>query len=85
MQVFIIEHSIFISKKALDSHLFYKKKLHKTYRNINSIPDYEEKSKIVCHPNKKAFNIDKYLFLMSFLLWKRLHLLSLFSYHLPIL
>ena len=29
---------------------------------INSITNYEVKLKIVCHPHKNAFNIEKYLF-----------------------
>ena len=49
--------------------LFYSlEKPRKNNRKINPITNYEVRLKIVCHPHKNDFNIDKDLFLVPFLI-----------------
>ena len=73
---FIKEYSGFICTNH--ERVFYSMKEieDKTHRNINSISNYEGRIKILCHPHKNDFSIDKY-----FLLCRILHLLSLVSYN----
>ena len=58
--------------------------IYKIYYMRNSIPKFKGRLKIVCHPHRNAFNIDKMFFVWCFLLYRKIHLLSLVSYHLLI-
>ena len=68
IKIFIKEHSISF---LMNNRIFFYSLNEKSYtiqRKKNSTPDYQEKFKILCHPLINAFNIDKYLFWMPFLI-----------------